>query len=428
MKEPRKLAVRYMVSAPYFLATVVMQYRRTRQQTLGRDAGSADSQPPANIDRLIVHQFDPARPSPGGIDTCLRGICKYFPAEQSIAIVGVDTAQGLGERALGVWEKHTFNDRTVWFLPVVRLDPADQKRVVPHSLRLIAGLIRYRRSIPESRHVQAHRMDTGLSLLALLRKRPLHYFVHTQESGLTGSSSDSVWKYASRIHSALEKAVARRALKVVVFNPEYATTMSRWNKNTQFSPTWFDPELIREHTDIGDEFRILWVGRVEEPKDPLLAIAVYRRLRALNPTNPWTLDILGDGTLMESLQTEVHRSDVRDGVRLHGRVAPEGVANLMARSRVFLMTSQPGYEGYPRVLVEAMASGCVPVVTDGSDTGALIVNGENGFVADSRSPDEIASLIMKSFDCSGEAAVQTVARLRAPSVIDGLFQTQAFHA
>ncbi|WP_395705328.1 WecB/TagA/CpsF family glycosyltransferase [Rhodococcus ruber] len=427
-REPRKLAVRYLVSAPYFLATVAMQYRHTGRQSSGRDTRSAGNRPPAGIDRLIVHQFDPARPSPGGIDTCLRGICKYFPAVQPIAIIGVDTGLGPAERALGVWEKHTFNDRTVWFLPVVRLDPANQKRVVPHSLRLIAGVLRYRRSIPDSRHVQAHRMDTGLSLLALLRKRPLHYFVHTQESGLTGSSSDSVWKYASRIHSALEKVVAERALKVVVFNPQYATTMSRWNENTQFSPTWYDPELVREHADIGDKFRILWVGRVEEPKDPLLAIAAYRRLLALDPANPWTLDVLGDGTLMESLQAEVHRSGVGDGVRLHGRVAPEGVANLMARSRVFLMTSQPGYEGYPRVLVEAMASGCVPVVTDGSDTGGLIVNGGNGFVADSRAPDEIASLIMKSFDCSGEAAIQTVSRLRAPSVIESLFQSESIRA
>lgn len=425
VREPRKLAVRYLMSAPYFLATIITQYRRSGRSTPVDKTRTSDIRPPHSIDRLIVHQFDPARPSPGGIDTCLRGLCKYFPAGQTIAIVGVDTGYGPSGRILGVWEKYTFNNRTVWFLPVARLDPSDQRRLVPHSLRLIAGLIRKRRLIPDSRHVQAHRMDTALSLLALLPKRPLHYFVHTQESGLTGSSSDSIWKYASGMHAALEKSVAKRAAKVVVFNPDYAVTMSQWNTDTQFSPTWYDPELVCEDANCGDSFQILWVGRVEEPKDPLLAVAAYQSLRALDPLNPWTLHVLGDGTLMQSLQDAVHRSGVSDGIRLHGRVAPERVASMMAKSRVFLMTSHPGYEGYPRVLVEAMASGCVPVVTRGSDTGALIVNGNNGFVADSRTPDEIASLIVKSFDLTGEAAARAVAHLRAQSVIENLFQANA---
>jgi hypothetical protein len=59
---------------------------------------------------------------------------------------------------------------------------------------------------------------------------------------------------------------------------------------------------------------------------------------------------------------------------------------------VFLMTSHAGYEGFPRVLVEAMAAGLPAVVTEGSDTGGLIQQGVSGFVY-GRDPEELADAI-----------------------------------
>ena len=40
--------------------------------------------------RLIVEQFDPERPKPGGIDTCIRGLLEFAPPDQDLAVVGVD--------------------------------------------------------------------------------------------------------------------------------------------------------------------------------------------------------------------------------------------------------------------------------------------------------------------------------------------------
>ena len=34
---------------------------------------------PGPVDRILVYQFDPSRPSLGGVDTCIRGIAKYQP-------------------------------------------------------------------------------------------------------------------------------------------------------------------------------------------------------------------------------------------------------------------------------------------------------------------------------------------------------------
>src|SRR5206468_738367 len=128
---------------------------------------------PGRVDRLIVHQFDARHPIPGGIDTCIRDMARYHSDGTTIAIVGVDASDG--ER-VGRWERVHFGSTSVWFLPVVALNPNDQRRKVPHALRLAAATLRYRRILPNTEVVQAHRADLALFLLVLFR-RPLYYFI-----------------------------------------------------------------------------------------------------------------------------------------------------------------------------------------------------------------------------------------------------------
>lgn len=373
------------------------------------------------MDRLIVHQFDLARSSPGGIDTCLRGIAKYGAEQADLAFVGVDTGGGPSDRKLGVWEKHNLGDAAVWFLPVVKVDPGNQRRVVPHSLRLGLGLIRFLRRMPEAQAVQAHRMDLGFLISKLLRK-PLVYMVHTQRGGLTGKTSDSMWRYASKFHEQLEKAVVRRAEDVVVFNEEYSKIVRSWNPSARFSPTWWDPDLIVRSTG-GKPNRLCWVGRLEVPKDPHLALDVLQQLRLRQPDEGWSLSILGTGTLAEDMKRRIEKMplDTRESVELLGRVEPNNVARIMSNSQTFLMTSHSGYEGYPRVLVEALASGLPAVVTEGSDTGSIVVDGLNGYVT-SREPSEIAEAIRLAAKLKSASAIASVTHLSAPAVVKNVMQ------
>ncbi len=63
---------------------------------------------------------------------------------------------------------------------------------------------------------------------------------------------------------------------------------------------------------------------------------------------------------------------------MHGIVTNDAVHNAMYAGDVILLTSN--YEGLPLALLEAMARGCVPVVSDvQSGIPGLIRRGENGF-------------------------------------------------
>ena len=368
-----------------------------------------------------MHQFDPARPSPGGIDTCLRGICRYLPSDLDVAVVGVDTGGGGPDRRLGQWEEYRLNgERRFWFLPVVALDPANQSRWIPHSLRLMTALARYRSQLPIADLVQVHRMDSALALRALVGA-PQVYLIHTQENGLTGRTSDSFWRFAGRAHQRLERSVVAKAKTVIVFNEDYAEMVRHWNPRAVFSPTWYDPALITDR-QVRDPYRVLWVGRLEVPKDPALAIRAFAELVRRDPDHPWELSMLGPGTLLNDVADQVASlaPDIAARIRLRGRVSPEAVAEAMGTAGPFLMTSHPGYEGYARVLVESMASGLPAVVTLGSDTGGLVVDGRTGYVC-GREPRDLADRLRRALDLHRPEVRAAVSALNAPTLIERIF-------
>ena len=302
-------------------------------------------------------------------------------------------------------------------MPVARLDPADQSRRVPHSVRLVLGVLRYARRLPTHAFIQAHRADVA-NAVRLISRAPLTYFVHTQESGLTGATSDSFWRRAGSIHSRIENAAISRAESVAVFNPTYGAELNARNPHVHPFPTWFDPDLVSASPNRVDR-SIVWVGRMETPKDPVLALNAFKQLLA-SSDDAWTLNMVGSGTLDSELASA---ASALDGVTLHGRMSPESVARMLAQSDVFLMTSFPGYEGFPRVLVEAMASGARPIVTKGADTGGLVREGSTGHVAATRDPAEIAQLIAGSGEIDRDRVRDAVAELSAPAVIGRLYSS-----
>jgi glycosyltransferase involved in cell wall biosynthesis len=376
---------------------------------------------PGTIDRLVVQQCDPRRTvTIGGIATCLRGVLDYAPPGVTLAVVGVDDS-GSADTPLGRWQTLRRGDRDVRFLPVARIDSTAPKGWVPFSVRLVAGLLRYRTRIPRVASVQAHRVDVGL-FVRLVFRGPLVYCIHTQRGGLLGPTSDSFWRFTGGLHERLDRAIARRAERVIVFNPAYAEIVRQWNPRTVSAPTWFDPAITTGPASDAASHAVIWVGRLEEPKDPELAVRAFAALAQSEPDAPWTLEVVGSGTLRPALEELIATLPpaVAGRITLRGRLAAPEVAAARSRSGVFLMTSHAGYEGFPRVLVEAMAAGLPAVVTDGADTGGLVRQGVSGFVR-GRDPAELADALRDARTLDRAAVVDAVSALSAPQVVRDVF-------
>ncbi len=104
----------------------------------------------------------------------------------------------------------------------------------------------------------------------------------------------------------------------------------------------------------GGGLRVLCLGRIEDASKGVLWLP-----RILSGVPGATLTVAGDGPDLDRLRGAFRGQESR--VRLLGSVAPREAWALLAAHDALIMPSR--YEGLPFVLVEAMAAGCVPVVS-----------------------------------------------------------------
>lgn len=118
-------------------------------------------------------------------------------------------------------------------------------------------------------------------------------------------------------------------------------------------PNFLDDPLAVESTLVERENRIVFVGRITKEKGVDLLLQAWSQLK----DTEWKLLVVGDGPERAELQSEFRglRNVVWSGWLGRGEVLAT-----VARSR-YLVISSRWYEGFPMVLVEAMAVG-TPII------------------------------------------------------------------
>jgi glycosyltransferase involved in cell wall biosynthesis len=86
--------------------------------------------------------------------------------------------------------------------------------------------------------------------------------------------------------------------------------------------------------------------------------------------------IAGDGPLRDDLESQARELGIEDTVEFVGQTID--VPKLMSEGAILVHTSDS--EGYPNVVMEAMASGRPVVATNVGDTSRLIEDGRTGFL------------------------------------------------
>jgi glycosyltransferase involved in cell wall biosynthesis len=138
---------------------------------------------------------------------------------------------------------------------------------------------------------------------------------------------------------------------------------------------------------------VLFAGRhIPEKRVPAL-VRAFAALRERAPE--LRLTIYGDGPEREDVLTLIAAEGLTGVASAPGFVDAQEVEQALERALCMVLPSQR--EGYGLVVVEASARGVPAVVVAGPDNAAteLVDEGENGFIAASAAPEDLAEAILR---------------------------------
>ena len=267
------------------------------------------------------------------------------------------------------------------------LAPVLLARSVPPTLPHLEALTRYlRRSRPRS--LLAAMPFENLEALRARRLAGVATRVVLSERSTLTMNTLRGKAWCQRFAGPLIRAQYGRADAITAVSDGVArdlcalTGLKRERVTTVYNPT-VGPDLARQAAAAVDHPwlqgdgppTVLAAGRLIQAKDYPTLIRAFARLRGLRPAR---LVILGGGRDaastrhdQEKLMRLAARLGVGDELACLGHVG--NTFAYMARADLFVLSSR--FEGFPNVLVEAMACGCPVVATDCPSGPAEILDG-----------------------------------------------------
>lgn len=134
---------------------------------------------------------------------------------------------------------------------------------------------------------------------------------------------------------------------------------------------------------------VVQVGHLIKQKHFDVTLRAFARLKKEYPAAQFT--VVGQGSEREALEALADELGVSESVHFLGQLPNEAVLAEMSKAQFFCMPSVR--EGFGIVYLEAMASGCITIGTEGEGIADLIENGKNGFLVPPEDPDAIARVI-----------------------------------
>ncbi|MGN6124287.1 MAG: glycosyltransferase [Sphingomonas oligoaromativorans] len=161
--------------------------------------------------------------------------------------------------------------------------------------------------------------------------------------------------------------------------------------------------------------RILWIGRLDRPKNPGLMIDAFTRMRGKD----LHLDILGDGPLRSSLEERVQVLGMSRQIRFLG-FQPSPYDHMEQADLLALSSDR---EGLPTVLIEALHAGLAIVSTDcGDGVREILMDGHHGAIVPTGDAAALAAAIERQLACPPDPDSQRAAARRFdPDRIAGKF-------
>lgn len=164
----------------------------------------------------------------------------------------------------------------------------------------------------------------------------------------------------------VEKFLASYANKIICVSKFVKNLAIRYHiaTDSKFTIIYNGVEDLKLFTDSSEKIRIVFIGRLSEPKQPLMLLEAFEKLSD-NTKNKCEIIIIGDGPKRVTLVDFIEKHHL-SGVNFFGGLTREETLKILATSDIFVMISK--WEGLPITILEAMSAG-LPIIA--SDVGGI---------------------------------------------------------
>lgn len=324
--------------------------------------------------------------NPGGMERVLLNKVRYFVEEKGWEVVVVTTDQHSrpsfypfpeGVRMIDLGVNYSDDNGKPFHKKLFGYF----RRRLEHRKRLAALLEQERPDIVdcfypgESSFVPSLK-DGSRKVMELHQSKLFHY--QYNRSGLMG--------LADKVRAWMDERLVRKFDRFVVLTQE---DMQMWGEMPGIRVIPNAANFIAEKYSDCSAKRVIAVGRLDYQKSFDRLIQVWEKVHQQMPD--WRLDIFGQGEWQEILQGMIDERGLQETVKLNGPT--KNIGQEYSESSMIVMSSH--YEGFPMVMIEAMACG-LPAVSFDFKCGPMdiIKEGENGLVVKDGDIDGLAKAMM----------------------------------
>ena len=136
----------------------------------------------------------------------------------------------------------------------------------------------------------------------------------------------------------------------------------------------YNPQKYRKN----NELTLLYLGRIEDSAKGVMWLpSILDKLKKQNIA--FQLHIIGSGPDLIKLKKAFYHYGIGEKIIYHGSMERAKLPDILSKAEIFIMTSR--FEGFGFTLIEAMATGCVPIASHiAGVTDTIITHRVDGFL------------------------------------------------
>jgi len=185
-----------------------------------------------------------------------------------------------------------------------------------------------------------------------------------------------------------------------------------------------DKEQSKLKLRISGNNNFLWVGRLDANKDPLAVLKGFEKHLNINPGAKLYMIYQYDGLLPEVKIMIANSQLLHGSVYLQGKIEHKELVYWYSACDFFISGSYKEGSGY--ALIEAMACGCIPVVTRIPSFTKIIENGKYGVLYKTGDADALFDLLkeidkINKTEMSDKIVAYFSKHLSFQAIADGLY-------